>query len=128
MHHIGVDIIEIGRIEGVIARLGERFLRRVYTDAELECYRHRVPSLASRFAAKEAVIKAIGGLSEGFRWREIEVLSDDKGKPQVNLYGSVRDKAISLGLGGFSVSLSDSAEYAVAFVMGNEGWGLSDKP
>ena len=115
-----MDIMEIARIEGAIARWGERFLRRVYTDAELECYRSRPASLASRFAAKEAVIKALGGLSEGFSWREIETLSDDRGKPLVNLYGTMRDKALGMGLVGFSVSLSDSEEYSVAFVVGNE--------
>ena len=116
-----MDILEIARIEWAIARSGERFLRRVYTDTELECYRSRPASLASRFAAKEAVIKALGGLSEGFSWREIEILSDDSGKPRLNLYGSMRDKALDLGLDSFSVSLSDSREYSVAFVVGNEG-------
>jgi len=120
VHYIGVDIMEIARIEGAIARWGERFLERVYTDAELECYRNRPASLASRFAAKEAVIKALGGLSEGFRWREIETLSDEAGKPLLNVSGSMREKALSLGLDGFSVSLSDSGAYSVAFVVGNE--------
>jgi holo-[acyl-carrier protein] synthase len=66
------------------------------------------------------VIKALGGLSKGFRWREIEILSDPRGKPLVNLHGSMWDKAANLGLGDFAISLSDCEEYAVAFVVGDE--------
>ena len=120
MHYVGVDILAITRIERVIACWGERFLKRVYTDAELELCRGRTASLAARFAGKEAVIKALGGLSKGFRWREIEILSDPRGKPLVNLYGSMRDKASSLGLAGLAISLSDCGEYAVAFVVGDD--------
>ncbi len=120
MRYIGVDIVEIERIEEVTRGWGERFLRRIYTDAELKLCGGRVDSLASRFAAKEAVIKALGGMSRGFSWREIEVLSDPRGKPLVNLYGSVRVKAEGLGLAGFAISLSDCDKYAVAFVVGEE--------
>ncbi len=120
MRYIGVDIVEIERIGEVIGAWGERFLRRVYTDAELELCGGRVASLASRFAAKEAVIKGLGGMSLGFSWREIEVLADPRGKPLVNLYGSVRDKAEGLNLAGFAISLSDCDKYAVAFVVGEE--------
>jgi holo-[acyl-carrier protein] synthase len=120
MHYIGVDIVAITRIERAMACWGERFLNRVYTDAELELCCDRASSLAARFAGKEAVIKALGGLSKGFRWREIEILSDPKGKPLVNLYGSMRDKAASLSLAGFAISLSDCEEYAVAFVVGGD--------
>jgi holo-[acyl-carrier protein] synthase len=120
MHYIGVDIIAITRIERAMACWGERFLNRVYTDAELELCCGRASSLAARFAGKEAVIKALGGLSKGFQWREIEILSDPRGKPLVNLYGSMRDKAVSLGLPGFAISLSDCEEYAVAFVVGGD--------
>jgi len=120
MPHVGVDIVKIARIETAISDWGECFLRRVYTDSELELYRDHAPSLASRFAAKEAVIKALGGLSRGFSWREIEILSDPRGKPLINLYGSVLDKARSLGVPGFDISLSDCEEYAVAFVVGDK--------
>jgi holo-[acyl-carrier protein] synthase len=120
MHYVGVDIVAIARLERVIARWGERFLRRVYTDSELELCRNRSSSLAARFAGKEAVIKALGGLSQGFRWQEIEILSDSRGKPLVNLYGSMRDRADGLGVGGLDISLSDCDEYAVAFVVGDE--------
>lgn len=119
MHYVGVDIVAITRLEKAVAHWGERFLKRVYTDAELELCCGRTSSLAARFAGKEAVIKTLGGLSKGFRWREIEILSDPRGKPLVNLYGSMRDKAASLGLSGLAISLSDCEEYAVAFVVGS---------
>jgi holo-[acyl-carrier protein] synthase len=118
MHYVGVDIVAITRLEKAVAHWGERFLKRVYTDAELELCCGRASSLAARFAGKEAVIKTLGGLSKGFRWREIEILSDSRGKPLVNLYGSMRDKAAGLGLSGLAISLSDCEEYAVAFVVG----------
>ena len=120
MHYVGVDIVAITRLEKAVAYWGERFLKRVYTDAELELCCGRASSLAARFAGKEAVIKTLGGLSKGFRWREIEILSDPRGKPLVNLYGSMRDKAASLGLSGLAISLSDCEEYAVAFVVGGD--------
>jgi len=121
MRYIGVDIVEIERIAEVIGAWGERFLKRIYTDAELELCGGRVDSLAGRFAAKEAVIKALGGMSRGFSWREIEVLSDPRGKPLLNVYGSVLNKAHELNLAGFAISLSDCDKYAVAFVVGEEG-------
>jgi holo-[acyl-carrier protein] synthase len=120
MHYVGVDIVAITRLEKAVAHWGERFLRRVYTDAELELCCGRASSLAARFAGKEAVIKTLGGLSKGFRWREIEILSDSRGKPLVNLYGSMRDKAAGLGISGLAISLSDCEEYAVAFVVGGD--------
>lgn len=120
MQYIGVDIIKIARIERAIASWGERFLHRVYTDSELELYRNHSSSLAVRFAGKEAVIKALGGLSKGFSWKEIEILSDPRGKPLVYLYGNTQNQADSLGLDNFAVSLSDCEEYAIAFVVGEE--------
>lgn len=120
MQYIGVDIVKIARIERAIASWGERFLHRVYTDSELKLYRSRSSSLAARFAGKEAVIKALGGLSKGFRWKEIEILSDPRGKPLVYLYGNTQNQADSLGLGNFAISLSDCEEYAIAFVVGEE--------
>jgi holo-[acyl-carrier protein] synthase len=123
MHYVGVDIVAITRIERAIAYYGERFLQRVYTRAELELCCGHASSLAARFAGKEAVIKALGGLSNGFRWREIEILSDPRGKPLVNLSGSMRDRADGLGVSGLDISLSDCEEYAVAFVVGSEERG-----
>jgi holo-[acyl-carrier protein] synthase len=119
MAEIGVDIIEIPRIAGAIERYGDRFLRRVYTPREIERYRDRVPSLATRFAAKEAVMKVLGCGFRGVGWQDIEILSDVRGKPVVLLHGRARDRAETLGIRSVTVSLSDSKENAVAMAMGN---------
>lgn len=115
---IGVDIVEIGRIESAIKRLGERFLSRIYTETELRTCRDRLTSLASRFAAKEAVMKVLGTGGIGVAWREIEILTDDDGRPSVRLHGRALDKATKLNLKEVSISLSDSKEYAVAVAIG----------
>jgi len=114
---VGVDIIEIGRVAEVIERWGRRFLDRIYTPAELTHCRGRVPELAARFAAKEAIAKALGTGLVGVAWREMEVLPDRRGKPLVALHGSAQRRAAALGLRAFAVSLSHSREYAVAMVV-----------
>lgn len=111
--HTGIDIIEIERIERAIERWGERFLRRIYTDSELNRYARKVPSLAARFAAKEAVIKLLGKNRMSF-WREIEVLGDLQGQPVINLYGQARLLAENLNIQMISVSLSHSKSLAIA--------------
>jgi holo-[acyl-carrier protein] synthase len=117
MHFIGIDIIEIARVEKAIARWGEGFLHRVYTNPELRLYQKKPSSLAVRFAAKEAVVKAIGKPAS-VSLKEIEILSEPSGKPVVNLYGRTQSQAHDLGLAGFAISLSHSREYAVALVAG----------
>jgi holo-[acyl-carrier protein] synthase len=77
-------------------------------------------SLAARFAGKEAVIKVLGGMSRDFRWTEIEILSDPRGKPLVYLHGSVQKLAYSLKIENLAISLSDCEEYAIAFAVGEE--------
>ncbi|MXY36214.1 MAG: holo-[acyl-carrier-protein] synthase, partial [Dehalococcoidia bacterium] len=77
----GIDIIEIARVRAVLDRHGERFLRRVYTEDEVRHCRGRVPELAARFAAKEAVMKALGTGIRGVGWRDIEILPNRRGKP-----------------------------------------------
>ncbi len=116
MHCIGVDIVEIARLEKAVARWGEGLLNRVYTDSELKLYRQKLPSLAARFAAKEAVIKALGGEAS---LKDIEVLSGPGGQPVVNLYGRAQQQAKVMGLSELAVSLSHSKEYAVAFASGD---------
>ena len=118
MHCIGIDIIEIARIERAITRWGRSFLHRVYTDSELKLYHDKPSSLAARFAGKEAVVKALGTQNKGIGWREIEILSDPSGKPLVHLYGKAQNQANSLGLDKLVISLSHSKEYAIAFVVG----------
>lgn len=119
MDYIGVDIIEIARIRQAIARWGTLFLERIYTEQELQLYHDQVPSLAARFAGKEAIIKALGTRNDrGFRWKDIEILSEPSGKPAVRLHGKARRKTTRLGLGNFAISLSHSHEYAIAMVAG----------
>ena len=114
----GVDIIEIPRIKTAIERFGDRFLRRVYTEAEITAYRTRPSSLATRFAAKEAVMKVLGTGARGVGWHDIEILSESSGKPTVFLHGRARQRAAAIGIRTISISLSDSKEHAVAVALG----------
>jgi holo-[acyl-carrier protein] synthase len=115
---VGVDIAEIDRIEAALERFGQRFLRRVYTKLEVAACRGRVNELAVRFAAKEAVMKALGTGAHGVAWREIEVLPNHRGKPLVYLHGRAAERATKIGLRGLDISLSHSRDSAVAFVVG----------
>jgi holo-[acyl-carrier protein] synthase len=119
---VGVDLIEIRRVERALQRHGDRFLERVFTPAELLYTRKRVPELAARFAAKEAVSKALGvGVRllapYGIRWQEAEILGDWRGRPSVTLSGRAAERAAELGITEWAVSLSHSKEYAIAFVV-----------
>jgi len=118
MPAIGVDIVEIERVESAVSRGRERFLRRIYTETELKTCQDRLASLASRFAAKEAVMKVLGTGEIGIAWREIEIITGDDGRPSVRLYGQALNKATKLNLKEVSVSLSDSKEYAIAVAIG----------
>lgn len=119
---VGVDLIELDRVARAVARHGERFLRRVYTPEELLRYGDRLPELAARFAAKEAVSKALGvGLSHisrhGIGWQEVEVLPGPLGKPWVRLSGRAQALAEEQGLHTWAISLSHGRDHAVAFVV-----------
>jgi len=114
---VGIDIIEIARIQRALNDFGERFLRKVYTERERERYGSRVPELAARFAAKEATSKALGTGIRGIRWREMEVLANRRGKPVLVLHGGAADRAALLGLVAFDVSLTHSRSDAMAFVV-----------
>ena len=118
MHYIGIDIIEIARIERAMVRWGESFVHRVYTELELKLYHKKPPSLAARFAGKEAAIKALGMRNSGVRWKDIEILTDPGGKPLVHLYGKAQKQAKNLGLDSLTISLSHSKGNAIAFVIG----------
>lgn len=113
----GVDLIEISRIEEVIARHGKHYLERIYTPAELEQCGKRAESLAGRFAAKEAVAKALGSGIGDISWKDIEVLGDEQNAPALTLHGAAKQKADELGLGTWSVSISHSQSHSVAFVV-----------
>jgi holo-[acyl-carrier protein] synthase len=114
---VGVDAIEIWRIQRTLARFGQRFLERVYTEAEQARYAGRVAELAARFAAKEAVMKALGTGVRGMRWRDIEILPNSRGKPFVILYGTAWERAHSLGLEHIAVSLTHARDLAIAVVV-----------
>ena len=114
-----MDIIEIHRIKQAILTWEDSFVKRIYTDAELEDCHNAASSLAARFAAKEAVMKALGTGTKGLSWRDIEILSNSNGAPLIQLHGRVQNKAREIGVTGFSVSISHSKQYAVAFVIGD---------
>jgi holo-[acyl-carrier protein] synthase len=114
---VGIDTVEIPRVQRVLERHGDRFLNRVYTPTEVAFCRGRVPELAARFAAKEAVMKALGTGVRGVAWREIEVLPDRRGKPLIYLYGGAKARAEEIGLYGIDVSLSHERQYAIASVV-----------
>jgi holo-[acyl-carrier protein] synthase len=111
----GVDLIEISRVEEVITRHGKHYLERIYTSAELEQCGKNVESLAGRFAAKEAVAKALGTGIGDVTWKDIEILGDEQNAPMLQLYGMAEQTAKQLGLSTWSVSISHSMSHAVAF-------------
>ena len=113
----GVDLIEVSRIEEVVARHGKHYLERIYTPAELEQCGKRAESLAGRFAAKEAVAKALGSGIGDVSWKEIEVLGDDQNAPVLTLHGAAEKMAKEIGLTTWSVSISHSQSHSVAFVV-----------
>jgi holo-[acyl-carrier protein] synthase len=118
---IGIDLIEIARIEEVFARRGERFRNRVFTEAEIEyCERRasKIASYAARFAAKEAVMKALGtGWAEAVAWRDIEVVRGESGAPTIQLYGRALEYFRELGARRAHLSLTHSRDFAMAQVI-----------
>ncbi len=119
---VGVDLIEIARVERILTHYGNRFLERVFTPAEILYCRARPAELAARFAAKEAVAKALGvGVRmiarDGINWQDAEIIGDARGKPLVRLYGRAAERADELGLTEWAISLSHTREYAIAFVV-----------
>ena len=113
----GIDLIEIERIEKAIEHHGERFLKRVFTPGELAEVRNSPASLAARFAAKEAVAKALGTGIGAVGWQEIEILRGPANQPVLYLHGSASELARKLGLDTWSVSLSHTHEYATAIAV-----------
>jgi len=113
----GVDLIELIRVEGAIQRHGNQFLERIYTSKEIDQFKDNLESLAVRFAAKEAVSKALGSGIGNVNWQEIEILRDDMDAPVLNLHGKALQRAELLGFRNWSVSLSHTDRYAVAFVV-----------
>lgn len=126
MIYHGVDMVEVARITQAVERYGERFLKRVYTSAEIERYANRPSSLAARWAAKEATAKLLGvglrGLGAGTQlaglaWTDIEVIGDDLGRPILTLSGAAEQRARALGLATLALSLSHTRDLAIASVV-----------
>lgn len=118
---IGVDIVKVDRIEQAVERWGDRFLKRIFTPAEIErCQQRARPAqcLALRFAAKEAFAKALGlGMRKGLRWRDIEVVHDHLGKPDLLLYNQAQRLLEAMEASRTWLSLSDERESALAVVV-----------
>jgi len=114
---IGVDIVDIRRIRKSFEKYGDRFLRRVLTEKEIGYCKGKkdmMPSVAARFAAKEAISKAVGsGISGGFSWGSVEIDNDEHGKP----FMRVLDRSLGIQDSSISLSLSHDGDYAVAFVL-----------
>jgi holo-[acyl-carrier protein] synthase len=117
----GIDIAEVPRIREAIERHGERFLQRIFTEGEIqycESKANRIERYAARFAAKEAGMKAIGtGWNHGVRWRDIEVARKPGGRPTLLLHGKAAEFAAKLGATNIALSLTHTAEEAMAQVI-----------
>ncbi|MBI5961552.1 MAG: holo-ACP synthase [Chloroflexi bacterium] len=116
MLRIGVDLIEVDRIRQAMDRYGERFFARFFTPLEREQSGGIPARLAARFAAKEAAAKALGTGIGDVCWVDIEVFSDERGRPHLRLYRAAAQLSAELGLHHWQVSLSHTAEHAIAFV------------
>jgi holo-[acyl-carrier protein] synthase len=114
----GIDLLDIPRLHDTIERYGDRFLQRVFTPGELADCKGNVASLAARFAAKEAVSKALGTGIGPVTWCEIEIVRGPEGQPLLKLHGAAAERAAALGLREWSVSLSHTQSQAVAMAVG----------
>lgn len=115
----GIDLADIDRIKKIINRYGNSFLNKVFTDKEIEyCNAKKnscIQSIAARFSAKEAVLKALGtGLTQGISLKEIEIINDSSGKPVVNLYGKALEKYENIKAFCIEISLTHCRDYAAA--------------
>lgn len=114
----GIDLVDCPRIEQMIERHGERFVKRVFTVAEqayAEANKNDVEKLAGRFAAKEAVLKLMGtGWRGKIAWTDIEITNNAAGQPEVTLSGEVKRIADELGIGHISISITHTANFAIA--------------
>lgn len=129
---IGTDLVELARIEQLIARQGDAFAKRLLADVEWDDYQaclrfseqhphsaQQVKFLAKRWAFKEALAKALGtGIAQGISFKQLVLCHDELGKPLASLNGAALARADSLGISDWQVSISDERHYAVAFVIG----------
>lgn len=118
---VGLDIVEIDRIQKIFNQYGDAFAKRILCENEYEDYRKQKIQerfIARRFAAKEAVAKALGtGFSAGITMGMICVAHDESGRPIIKLYGKAKEKADSLGVENLLISISDERRYATAFAV-----------
>lgn len=118
---IGIDMVRNSRIENLIERWGEKFLRKVFTDDELAqngSARNREISYAANYAVKEAFVKALGtGFRRGIKFHNIAVMRNDLGKPFIDLRGSTKEIAEQRGLTRIHTTISHDGEYSVAVVI-----------
>lgn len=118
---IGTDLVEVARIERSLSRFGDRFAGKILSSAELKSFqasKSKSHFLAKRFAAKEAVAKALGtGMRGGVHFPSIEVIHDAAGKPGVNLLSGALQQAQQLDISTWHLSISDERQYALAFVI-----------
>lgn len=121
IYGIGIDMVEVSRIEKALERWGDRFLRRVFTQSEIEhCYNkaHPAARFALRFAAKEAFSKALGlGFRKGLSFQQIEVIQGPDGRPHLGLHNRAKELYERFGIKKSFLSLSDDGLYAVAVVV-----------
>ena len=121
MKGIGTDIVQVNRVQESLDKLGDRFVKRILTESEIVIFNERAQSisfLANRFAAKEAISKALGtGIAKGVTFKNIEVLPDSLGAPKVILSGEAKTRLESLGATDMKVSISDERDYSVAFAI-----------
>ncbi len=113
-HEIGIDLIDIDRIHEVLGRFPDRFRLRVLTPAEQRYCGRKVERIAGRWAAKEAISKVLGLGVRGVGWREIEILPNRAGAPQVYLHDRAARRAASMDLDDVTVSISHERRMAVA--------------
>jgi holo-[acyl-carrier protein] synthase len=121
IYGIGVDLIEIARVKQAITRTQQRFIRRIYTEAEQQyCATQHPPyaCYAARFVAKEAFLKALGtGLRRHMRWRDVEVHRDALGKPSLHVSGYLQERCAARGVRHIHLSLAHSTSMAIAQVI-----------
>ena len=118
MIYTGIDMIEIDRIEKVLNEYNERFLNKIFTKNEQIYCNKRPKQLASRFAAKEAVMKLLGTGVRGIPWKSIEVTRKRGAPPEIMMHGKAIIRAKKMGITRIALSLSHSKKYAIASAVG----------
>jgi len=118
---IGIDLVEVSRVKLAISRWGLRFEGRIFTEKEL-CYcnskKDKAQRMACRFAAKEALLKALGtGWRDGINWKEIEITNDKLGKPIISLSGKAEEISEQLGVKDILLSITSTDNYGIAQVV-----------